>query len=434
MSSTASRIPRVRPPNGAALRTVVSSSSTTQSSTAVIATICWASTSSGLSGIFSSSIWPARMRSATTADWTRSPWYLGKMMPREMSPTLCPARPTRCRPLATEGGASTWMTRSTAPMSMPSSRLEVATTAGSWPALSASSISARSSRETEPWWARATSAGAPAATPACAISSAGARPPPARPPPAALVRASSAASARSAASSFSRPHRRSASRREFANTIVDLCCSIRSSTRSSTCGQIERRGAGSPSSSAPRPGTVSSSVMSSTGTTTCSSIRLGLGGCTMVTGWLPPRKLATSWAGRTVADRPTRCAGRPPSLPWPSCARRASRRSSDRARCAPRLLPATACTSSRMTVSTPRRVSLACEVSSKNNDSGVVIRMSGGLLASFLRSSAAVSPVRTATWMSGSGRPSRCVACLIPVRGARRFRSMSTARAFSGET
>ena len=35
----------------------------------------------------------------------------------------------RCSPLATDGGASTWITRSTAPMSMPNSRLEVATTA-----------------------------------------------------------------------------------------------------------------------------------------------------------------------------------------------------------------------------------------------------------------------------------------------------------------
>ena len=98
------------------------------------------------------------------------------------------------------------------------------------------------------------------------------------------------------------------------------------------------------------------------------------------------------------------------------------------------MLPATACTSSTMTVSTPRRVSLACEVSSRNRDSGVVMRMSGGLVTSFLRSSAAVSPVRTATRMSGSASPSRCAACRIPVSGARRFRSMSTASALSGET
>ena len=48
-------------------------------------------------------------------------------------------------------------------MSMPSSRLEVATTAGSWPDLSASSMCLRSSRETLPWWARAITGGAPVA-------------------------------------------------------------------------------------------------------------------------------------------------------------------------------------------------------------------------------------------------------------------------------
>ena len=155
MSSTASSTGLVSPLNGAARRTTASRSSTGQSSSAVIATICWASTSSGLRGIRSSSIAPSCIRPATTAACTRSPVYLGKMTPREMSPTLCPARPTRCSPLATDGGDSTWMTRSTAPMSMPSSRLDVATTAGSRPALSASSISVRSCRDTEPWCARA---------------------------------------------------------------------------------------------------------------------------------------------------------------------------------------------------------------------------------------------------------------------------------------
>ena len=73
------------------------------------------------------------------------------------------------------GGASTWTTRSTAPMSMPSSRLEVATTAGSRPDFSASSTIARCSRDTEPWCAAATGwmpSGMPPPEPACAISAA----------------------------------------------------------------------------------------------------------------------------------------------------------------------------------------------------------------------------------------------------------------------
>ena len=79
----------------------------------------------------------------------------------------------RCSPLATLGGASTQATRSTAPMSMPSSRLDVATTAGSRPDLSASSICARSSLDTEPWWARTISVSTPLLAPACAITWAG---------------------------------------------------------------------------------------------------------------------------------------------------------------------------------------------------------------------------------------------------------------------
>ena len=58
---------------------------------------------------------------------------------------------------ATLVGDSTWMTRSTAPMSIPSSRLEVATSPGRRPALSASSIRRRCSLAIEPWWARTSS-------------------------------------------------------------------------------------------------------------------------------------------------------------------------------------------------------------------------------------------------------------------------------------
>ena len=60
-------------------------------------------------------------------------------------------------------------------MSMPSSRLDVATTAGSRPDLSASSTIARCSRETEPWCAAATGwmpSGTPPPAPAWAMSAA----------------------------------------------------------------------------------------------------------------------------------------------------------------------------------------------------------------------------------------------------------------------
>ena len=87
MSSTDSRTPRVSPANGADRLTRANSSSTVQSSRATIATICWASTSSGFAGTFSCSIAPARMRSTITADATRSPRNFGKNTPELTAPT-----------------------------------------------------------------------------------------------------------------------------------------------------------------------------------------------------------------------------------------------------------------------------------------------------------------------------------------------------------
>ena len=127
---------------------------------AAIATTCWASTSSGWRGTRVCSIAPSRMRRVTTAVSSRSPRHFGKKRPREACPTECPARPTRCRPAATDLGDSICTTRSTAPMSMPSSSEEVATSAGRSPRFSMSSTSSRCSRAIEPWWARAISASA----------------------------------------------------------------------------------------------------------------------------------------------------------------------------------------------------------------------------------------------------------------------------------
>jgi hypothetical protein len=67
------------------------------------------------------------------------------------------------------------------------------------------------------------------------------------------------------------------------------------------------------------------------------------------------------------------------------------------------LVPAKACTSSTITLSTCRSTSRADDVSIKKSDSGVVIRMSGGRLAMARRSDAAVSPDRTATVTLGGG-------------------------------
>ncbi len=127
------------------------SSTDTLSALAAIATICCASTSEALRGTTVGSIRPSRIERTTTAHSSRSARNLGKMRPLLVAPTPCPERPMRCSPRATDFGDSTWITRSTAPMSMPSSSEEVATRQGSSPAFNSSSIVVRSSRASEPW-------------------------------------------------------------------------------------------------------------------------------------------------------------------------------------------------------------------------------------------------------------------------------------------
>ena len=87
-----------------------------------------------------------------------------------------------------------------------------------------------------------------------------------------------------------------------------------------------------------------------------------------------------------------------------------------------------------MTVCTPARESRAAEVSIRNSDSGVVIRMSGGLVISSRRLAAVVSPERTPTLIAGGVWPVRSAMREIPVSGVRRLRSTSTASALSGDT
>ncbi len=128
----------------------------------------------------------------------------------------CPARPIRCRPRVTDFGDSTWITRSTAPMSMPSSSEEVATRQGSWPDFSISSTRVRSSWESEPWWARAIStcsSGSPVSSWRALAASSW--------PPCSV--AGSSPSPSPLASSFRRLARRSEARRLLTKMIVEVC-------------------------------------------------------------------------------------------------------------------------------------------------------------------------------------------------------------------
>ena len=157
--------------------------------------------------------------------------------------------------------------------------------------------------------------------------------------------------------------------------------------------------------------------MSSTGITTSRSSGLRWPASTIVTGRSPPRKREISSSGRCVADSPIRCG---------SVAVIADSRSSESIRCEPRLVPATAWISSMITVSTELSTSRAPEVSIRYSDSGVVIRMSGGLRRIAARWDWGVSPLRSATATGGSAP--------MPASGARRLRSTSWFSARSGET
>ena len=254
-------------------------------------------------------------------------------------------------------------------MSMPSSSDEVATIAGSRPALSASSMRTRCSRAIEPWCARARS---------------------------------------SPASSLRAPARRSARRRLLTKTIVERWARTSSSRRGWMAGQMRapgRRGrpalgrprSGASARRAPRP----AGDMSSTGHLDLEVEGLAArprrrwsraAASRCATPSPPPRKRATSSSGRCVAERPMRWSGR---------GARSSSRSRDSARCAPRLVPTRAWISSTITVSTEASIARACEVRSRNSDSGVVMRMSGGWRAIRARSSPGVSPVRMPTVRRG---------------------------------
>jgi len=113
---------------------------------------------------------------------------------------------------------------------------------------------------------------------------------------------------------------------------------------------------------------------------------------------------------------------------------KASSRSSDSDRCAPRLLAATACSSSTMTLRTVRSMLRPpSELSRMNSDSGVVTRMCGRTFFIRARSNAEVSPVRTAVRIASSPSPSSRTRRAMPSSGASRFLRMSFDSAFSGE-
>ena len=131
-------------------------SSSRQGSHAAAETICWAKTSRGHGGISSASRPPRRMARTRAAHSSNSSRVVANRRPFGIlaGSTRCPERPIRCTPTAMERGEPIWQTRSTDPMSMPSSRDAVATTARSSPCFNFCSASSLKLRERLPWCAR----------------------------------------------------------------------------------------------------------------------------------------------------------------------------------------------------------------------------------------------------------------------------------------
>ena len=332
---------------------------------AAIATICWASTSSALRGTTVVSISPSRIRRATTAHSSRSARNFGKIRPRLTSPTEWPARPIRCSPRATDFGDSTWITRSTAPMSIPSSsergRDQARQLAGLQHLL-----------DDEPLLARER-----------AVVGAGDSGPRRRALDGQLVQPQR--QPLGGAAVVDEHDRRAVRLDQLEQLGVD-----RRPDRPAR--RLGRRRAGR-GRACRRP--ASGSTIDSTGT------RISRSSC-LRTPVSTTRQRARR-ADQEAADLLERPLGRRQPDPLDLVARPPrSSRSSVSARCAPRLVAATAWISSTMHHRAPSNSSCAREVSIRYSDSGVVIRMSGGSRSIAWRSRCGVSPVRTATLQLGA--------------------------------
>ena len=346
-----------------------------------MATICWARMSSGASR---SAIGVDHAACARAHDGRA----LEELVAREReepalgrAPSAWPERPMRCSAVAIERGEPTRHARSTAPTSMPSSSEAVATTTRSSPALRRCSASRRRARERLPW---------------CAATRALAE------PLAEVVR-----DALDEAARVHEDERGAVLRDEVGEAIVELGPLLVGAHRAELVardldGEIEvaplarrRRLA---AAAGPRP---------------------------------TSSRAATSM-GRTVAERPMRCGRAPPARRT-----RSSRRSTESARCAPRLSRGDGVDLVEDDRAHVRRALRRpdAEVSRMKSDSGVVTSTCGGaadVLCRSLRGRVAGAHGRADG--RGRARRARRPAAAISAMGCSRFFWTSLESALSGET
>ena len=115
-------------------------------------TTVWDRTSRQFSGIPTLSMSPRWAALHITAHSTRSSGSKTRSLPLATLPKLCPLLPILWSPLATDFGEPIWHTRSTDPMSMPSSSDVDETTHLISPRFRRSSTSSLISLPRELWW------------------------------------------------------------------------------------------------------------------------------------------------------------------------------------------------------------------------------------------------------------------------------------------
>ena len=294
---------------------------------------------------------PRASRASTAAHATRSPRNFGKMTPRLAAPIVWPARPMRCRPLATDGGASIWTTRSIAPMSMPSSSDEVATSAAQLAGLEQvldldALRRARASR----------GARAPAVSPASSLSAPASRSARRR-----LLTKISVERVRAHQLQQARMDRASRSTARTGPCDAGPLGMLLGLRRSAPCPRPALRSSARAASSARRVDDrdrrdSSAAPRSAANSSWIASSRLGVGAPLRRLRCARPARGAAAWLRRRRGSaRPRRAAAASPTGRCAAAARvarSASSRSSDSARCAPRLVGTSAWISSMITVST----------------------------------------------------------------------------------
>jgi hypothetical protein len=240
-----------------------------------------------------------------------------------------------------------------------------------------------------------------------------------------------ASTSSSPASLVERAARRSARRRLLTKSSVERCARMSSTRRGWIAGQIERFGArsggaaGSSGSGLPRLAHVLDRHLDAHARARRRCRRRSRRAAA-ATRPSPLARRAAAQQARHLVERPLR-RREPDALQRRVRLGAALPAAPARGTGARRACPRPARGSRRRSPCRPSRAGARAEVSSRNSDSGVVMRTSGGVRAMRARSAAACPPSARATVGIDGARRAAPAAAVMPARGARRLRSTSVA-------